>query len=300
MVRAPTTDSLGNDLRWAAGAEAIRGWRKKAGAGWEENVPARVAAAEPRLRTKEPDSKYAEESKKVGAWRDKTASQSLKDRDILTTRYEEDPKDTAAAVTDGKLDLLDATHGFVQNERGGFHVFDPHRVDVLAPGDHYWQTGDDRFVKDYLRTKYKVKRTHHTTPLAGAAVASAGMLTTVGKKVKQISDESGHYTPEAEYMHQAVSRLHGEGAFLGEAGNYAHQVKFGAYSKGVGQGKDWIAKNPAFAQGEVELPAEAFLESRGNERQIRLKKKIDNASLEERKENLKEIGRPPRDFPRRA
>lgn len=48
---------------------------------------------------------------------------------------------------------------------------------------------------------------HHSSFLAGGAVASAGDIKVVGGEIKSISNNSGHYKPGAAFLWQAVRQL---------------------------------------------------------------------------------------------
>jgi len=276
VVKAPTRDSNGNDLRWAGRVEGGRNWQKRwkqVGHGrhvaqWNDEGPAEP----PQLRAKSPQAKYRDEDKKFG-WREQanphlTTSEAS---DVMTTRYE---RDESNALAQGRMGDTSGEHGFVQDSRGSFHLFDPGRVDVKRrDGDWNEQRGyPTGGPKKWEDEGTKIRATHHTTPVEGGPVASAGMIQTnwLGK-VEHVSDQSGHYIPEGEYTAQGVHAIHASEGFQGGEDNYRNQVRLGGYDRHRGQGKVWIGGNQEFHQDNLELPADAFLQSTGNERQSRLK-----------------------------
>lgn len=183
------------------------------------------------------------------------------------TRYDADPMQSEAPIHgaggDAHLDIPAGLSGdnapqgrrfgyVLRPETGNVHLFDPTRI----PNEN----GQNL-------------RPHHTTPLAGAPVGGAGMATITARgRVKQISDRSGHYTPSAEYTHQVVEALHqpGQSVFSGGS-DYREQVKLTGYDAIHGAGKAWVGDHPDIEQGDIKLPADAFLQTMGNELQIRRK-----------------------------
>jgi hypothetical protein len=87
-----------------------------------------------------------------------------------------------------------------------------------SEGTSLWG-GDDRraiFVMDqygnlYASNDHVRGKFHHSSFLAGERVAGAGEMRVVNGRLEFISDNSGHYEPEPEYLEQVKDRLKQEG-----------------------------------------------------------------------------------------
>src|SRR5579883_1110491 len=90
--------------------------------------------------------------------------------------------------------LDDGQRGFVMDPKTGkTYTFDGSHPHMTADGKKQWE--------------------HHSSPLGGKAVGGAGMMKTDFRgSVTEISDQSGHYKPNAELTHQAVKHLDEQGA----------------------------------------------------------------------------------------
>lgn len=64
---------------------------------------------------------------------------------------------------------------------------------------------------EFFATKPEVFKIHHSTMLAGGAVACAGEISVSGGKINAISNLSGHYRPGPAYLWQAVQQLKMDG-----------------------------------------------------------------------------------------
>ncbi|WP_132428674.1 WXG100 family type VII secretion target [Pseudonocardia endophytica] len=88
-----------------------------------------------------------------------------------------------------------------------------------APGGSVWSESEDRsiFVVDdkgnlYASNEQEKGALHHSSFLSGGPVAGAGEIGVVNGKVTFLSDRSGHYSPPADCITQAIRYLyHQEG-----------------------------------------------------------------------------------------
>ncbi len=155
------------------------------------------ASAEPPLQEKALGASYKDEDKKVG-WRAPADKPDLAKSDKVTTKYYDEKEKADSKVSfDAQGRMIDAQGKPVPKQEKGFvmdpktkavHRFDLGRADELPTG--------------------KKKTHHHSSPLSGGNVAGAGTVET-GKtgKIKSISDQSGHYKPDAKLTHQVVREL---------------------------------------------------------------------------------------------
>jgi len=182
-------------------------------------VDAATAAPGKPLKTKELGANYKDEDKKFGWRADQltTVSDGAKSRrpataeDIekarekthLTTRYDTEADkakshvefDQGAARRTSGARLDDGEKGFVMDPATGkLHTFESDKVEQVAP--------DKKTI------------THHSTPLAGKAVAGAGHIKTSEGRIVSLDDASGHYKPDAEMTLQVVRELSAHGATL--------------------------------------------------------------------------------------
>lgn len=133
-----------------------------------------------------------------------------------------------------------------------------------------------------VRQRRQVKNTHHSTPLAGGAVAGAGLMTMKHGQVREVTDESGHYRPDAAYTHQAVGKM-AEQKLLDRPAKPKQRRKAGPGTVGATvtlagyaendprQAKGWLKDEKDIFKGPLSLPYQAFLQGAGNERQMRAK-----------------------------
>ncbi|MCA9674049.1 MAG: hypothetical protein KC464_03325, partial [Myxococcales bacterium] len=275
IVKTPNQDAQGQDLSWVTDDSAPLHGRAKGekygGAFPEDQVLGfRAPAHRPELRGVD----YG-----------------------VTTRYANDAQREemrARQGDDGRLsnaddDPLHGERGWVMSpQTGAMHTFQDvaHIVDPVT-GDNIRETKD---IYGDAKAGHKVKTSHHSTALAGAPVAGAGFAQFDQGSVAEITDASGHYTPEAEYTHQAVRQMAAGGVSMqreghadGMTGPLSTRVKLGGYDHVRGAGKAWIgAHNDAAGadeqmdDGVLNLPYQAFLTAHGNERQMRLKSGLNN------------------------
>lgn len=80
----------------------------------------------------------------------------------------------------------------------------------------------DRHGDLYASNNHEVGKFHHSSFLAGGPVAGAGELNVVDGRLKFVSDQSGHYKPDPEYLQQVVDNLKKAGIDFGD-------VEFGSW-----------------------------------------------------------------------
>jgi hypothetical protein len=218
--------------------------------------------------------------------------------------------DEAGRVLDENGDPMDGTWGWVMDEATGYLLFFPAdevtlqypdgRVEVLTRdvGVPRWRAAQARGVV--------LVRTHHTTPVAGMPVTGAGIMTLQDGWIVEVTDESGHYQPTAANEYEAVEGMVEQGAsfqrpvrrevVIGADGQEeeryvpaeswddsdgyrdatVHLTGSGGGAGGRPTGKaEWIDplhdQNPYVPTGDLDLSAQQFETTEGNEVQIRLK-----------------------------
>ncbi|GAA2075625.1 hypothetical protein [Actinomadura alba] len=99
---------------------------------------------------------------------------------------------------------------------GHFYTSDGRLLDTSGGGSHWSGAGNAIFVMDsrgnlYASPSHEVGRFHHSSFLRGGPVSGAGELKIENGVLVSISDKSGHYLPEAEYLQQVVQSLREQG-----------------------------------------------------------------------------------------
>jgi len=105
---------------------------------------------------------------------------------------------------------------------------------------------------DFYAARAKMHEIHHSTLLAGKAVAAAGELALSNGQCTMISDQSGHYMPGPAYTWQAVHSMAARGVDVGRVDVFM----FGISSLVKG---DWFLRNfvPGLQVGPRSLPMDA-------------------------------------------
>jgi hypothetical protein len=278
MSRIPKTkthDSEGGDLSFAANDEAPLAGKKVVskyegedkGLTWRASSP-RAAARRWGMDVDSPEfrAEYAR----------------YRQSDTITTRYDTSPWDREKSrlkeKPDGKVKAthdLGLRHGATHDQAGW--VMDPTTGNIHTFDEHNHVTGANG----------KSKTMHHSSPLAGASVAGAGMLTMKDKHITEITDQSGHYRPEGEYTYQAVKAMASRGLLDRKAttaevrdneagtGTMSARVSLtGFASNDPRQQKGWLEHEEGIDKDQLTLPYQAFLQTHGNERQARAKKSM--------------------------
>ena len=162
------------------------------------------------LRQKDKGSEFEGEDVKKGF---RTADPAHVDDTDYVTEYDKDPSTSKSRVEGGLLKdakgaAVDGKKGFVIDPKTGHvHLFDQQvEVEEIATGKRRVALADD-MPPNPIKPGTRLVTSHHSTPLAGGAVAGAGEVHGTQGKVTKIADQSGHYKPEAHLTHQAVEAM---------------------------------------------------------------------------------------------
>jgi hypothetical protein len=213
--------------------------------------------------------------------------QELRSKDHMTTHYDEQDY-----WTKDRSRLKEKSNGKVKttHDKRQWSNADEHGW-VMEPSTGNIHTFDGTNVRaNNLGTKRQF--THHSSPLAGGAVAGAGMMKIEDKHITEVTDESGHYRPEGEYTYQAVNAMAKRGLLDRKAkrddrdqhqsgrGNLSARVTLGgAVGRDGRPGKGWLNDEEGIYKDDLTLPYQAFLQTKGNERQARAKKSMQDELL---------------------
>jgi hypothetical protein len=224
---------------------------------------------------------YEGEDVRNGAWRSGAARANL---DTRTTRYEDRATLDERAVQHDEGFVVDndgyaisGNFGWViDDQTGALLLFDPEDNEFFTPDGTPYAKPEWVTQMDLIKQGYRVRGIHHTTPVAGMPVTGAGMIELDHGRILKITDESGHYRPDAAQQHQAVSSLAAQGYDLGQT-----DVRLtGNDMTGRPTDKaEWLnaaaATNADFPTGNVDLQAAQFLQTEGDEYQIRMKQALN-------------------------
>ena len=146
---------------------------------------------------------------------DSTDWRTIYDRDDTDSVRESSVE--GGLLVDDQGTPLNGSYGYVLAPDGSFFTFSPNEMWV--------QWGDDWFNLATLATSelrvelirvavaqgVPIQGVHHSTAVAGGPVAGAGTLKVQNGMITELTDESGHYKPEAEFLIQTVEYLQGQG-----------------------------------------------------------------------------------------
>jgi hypothetical protein len=230
------------------------------------------------------------------------------DRDTIEDRAA--GADEEGRVLDENGAPMDGTWGWVVDHQTGLLLFFPEdEVTLQYPDGRVLVTtrmdGTARFQTAQTKGEAVVMvRTHHTTPVAGMPVTGAGLMTLQDGWIVSVTDESGHYQPSAVNQYEAMESMAEDGASFqrpvrrevgpdgqptetyvpadgwDDAEGYrdarVHLTGSGRGAGGRPTGKaGWIDPmgddNPYVPTGDLDLSAQQFETTEGNEAQIRLK-----------------------------
>ena len=213
------------------------------------------------------------------------------DRATLDDRRASPGGDGRVRNADGEL--IHGEWGWVIDDEAGYLLlFDPDAFYVVhrVTGEERLVNGGADSIQAWLNRGYKVRAIHHTTPVAGFPVRGAGQVSLDQGYIVKIDDKSGHYQPGAEHTYESVQQLREDGYELhrpasDEAGEGYRDAKVGLVGhrdpgKGIPAGKNaWLAeehaKDSRFPTGDISMSADQFLQSEGNEAQIRWKQALN-------------------------
>ena len=248
---APAEDAMGGDLSWAGGAI----------------TPGQALPGEKALN---PD--FVGENEHMGAFRPNTMRSKqdpTKTNEQWTTAYDDATKMTSVKEAKlGAAGLLYGPDGTTKLHGTFGYVVDPSdgTIYTFNQSEGYVSKGDawlslsglstpqvTAMIQKALTAGEKVSYVHHSSPLAGQPVAGAGQITVDQGKITNINNESGHYTPQGEYLWQTIEWLKASGMPLDKI-----NVKLVA----------------AGEKPEMILQAWKFEQTGGNQTQARLKEDL--------------------------
>lgn len=227
-------------------------------------------------------AQYENETERSGAWRNRANP----DNTNFVTQYDDRAtmgERAASTSDDGRV--LDAngapvsgSWGWVIDEQTGYlMLFDPRAGEATSPEGVTGPLADLGGLRQLLQRGFTVRATHHTTPVAGMPVVGAGMITLDQGRITQITDESGHYRPDAVQQWHAMQELVGRGVDLDAARIQLTGREMAGNRPTDKQG--WIdaaqQTNPDFPTGDVSLTPEQFAQTGGDEYQIRMKQALN-------------------------
>ncbi len=202
------------------------------------------------LKPKPVGAEYAGEHNELGAWR--AGNPDLADFTRITTALSSDEEraantlkqDSRGRFKKGSGEKLPANKGvgYAQSpETGDIVTFTEGKVTAVTTGRHgkttSKQINSSQIAQAVKNEKTRVELTHHSSALGGDAVldeqgqpkldsegrpimrsreaASAGIMRfDKSGRITNISNVSGHYKPEIDYLMQAVEHLMKQGAFF--------------------------------------------------------------------------------------
>lgn len=215
---------------------------------------------------------YAGEDKELG-FRSKRPEHRHDPRWV--TQYDDDAENVdeeGGLLIDDDDEPIDGSWGWVVDEGGDLFLFDPGECWAISPEGKYVQIVPGQ-AQEYLKRGFTIQSVHHSTPVAGAPVAGAGIMTLRKGKIVEISDQSGHYRPDAAQQFNAIEEMRTSGYDVSEA-----KVRLtGRDMKGRPTDKTgWIDEaheaNPYFPTDDVMLRPAQFEQTQGDEYQIRAKR----------------------------
>jgi hypothetical protein len=149
------------------------------------------------LRSKPLGKKYVGEENGEG-WR---TNMKYQGQPLRTDYFSEERKNACKVSFDDEEGTGSVPSGGSDNSRVGLNGKKGFVVDPTTGAMHVFKENDDRSEDGVTFV------THHSSPLSGKPVAGAGMVTFEKSRITDISDQSGHYKPEAELTFQTVQEL---------------------------------------------------------------------------------------------
>jgi hypothetical protein len=198
IVKTKALDGEGGDLGWAA-----------------ENDPAARG-----LHGRQIGHEFQGEDTESTAFRAGTVRAGVGAGDQWTTEYGTSGPDThhqsvkSTSVDAGKLvgpdgAPLTGEFGYVVDAQdGALYTFTEGEMWAQTPTGwvNIGGTSKDVLLKA-LADGRQIRAVHHSSAISGAPAGGAGTLTVDNGTITKISNESGHYSPEAEYIWQTIEWL---------------------------------------------------------------------------------------------
>jgi hypothetical protein len=201
---APGIDAMGGDLSWAGG----------------EFDP------DADLHGRELGADYVGEDQHSNAFRPGDVRSNLGPGDQWTTIYGVSGDATmhksvapvqvsGGLLVDSSGQPLDGQFGYVVDAADGtLYTFDRKEVWVTLSGAwvNVATTGQGAgMLVEAAKRGEQVQAVHHSTAVSGQPVAGAGSMKVTAGKITEITNDSGHYQPEAEYLWQTMEWLVAQG-----------------------------------------------------------------------------------------
>jgi hypothetical protein len=222
----------------------------------------------------------------------------------FTTEYEDRATldDRAAGYEQGRIlgpdgEPMNGRWGWVVDaETGLLLFFDPDALILVYPDGTEQTTtldalGGTAGVIGLVKTGYRMRGYHHTSPVAGAPVAGAGQMKLEDGWVVEITDESGHYRPPAENQYGTMEYLSTEGVAFKRPAEWNDEDEVTGYHDaqvrltGAGTGArptdkaEWLEeahnREPFYPTDDISLSSSQFEQTGGNEAQIRAKQALN-------------------------
>ncbi len=132
-------------------------------------------------------------------------------------RHEVGFKDGRMLGSDGKnLDTTKSTGfgGFgAKHDVSGRNIFAMEDNGTIKTADA-WGEGQLKEASDSADSQLELAYVNHSSLIGGGKAAGAGEMRVEDGQVKVVSDNSGHYTPDSEMMHQTIGHLEDQGVGL--------------------------------------------------------------------------------------
>lgn len=150
------------------------------------------------MKSKALGETFKDEDKKFG-WRAQGKNAHLAESDRITTKYMNDEEKKHSEIGfDDEGNMVDSSGSPMGSANVGF------------VGDASNEGQLHKFTLNETSTDLQGRRknTHHSSPVRGGAVTGAGQISTNPYgKLEEITDQSGHYKPNAELTHQTVKKM---------------------------------------------------------------------------------------------
>jgi hypothetical protein len=117
-------------------------------------------------------------------------------------------------LVDSSGNKLNGTFGYVVHPDGTLYTFNRNEAFVTVNGE--WKDITDSpqlagMLLEAMKNGEQARQVYHSTAVSGQPVAGAGDIEVKDGKITKISNDSGHYQPEAEYLWQTIEWLAAQG-----------------------------------------------------------------------------------------
>ena len=215
LKTARAHDAMGGDLSWAGGdfdPKAMHG--RAIGAEYVgEDTRSNAFRAETARAGR--DAGDASWTTLYGASGDATRHKSVQEATVTPQSADEGNVQGGGLLVDPSGKPLDGTFGYVVAADGTLYTFNRQEAFVTVNGE--WKdvsnSGEQLagLILEAMKNGEQARQVHHSTPVRGQPVAGAGDIQVSAGKITKISNDSGHYQPEAEYLWQTMEWLAAQG-----------------------------------------------------------------------------------------